>query len=408
MVGDENGPMRHAFRIGRPVPTEETHRATPFEVFFDLVFVFAFIRVATFMAQQPTPLALAQGLVLLLLLWWPFTNYAWLANQVRADVGLVRAGTAVVMAAMFVAALVLPNAWRRDTQSLAAPLTLALAYIVIRAVFLALVWHIGGGSLRLRASLRFRVVPVSMGWTALLLGAVLGGATQTLLWATGFLVDCIGGLLVALFAGRAALPSASHFAERHGLVLIIALGESLISVGVGAGPMITRWPILTAALLALTTAMALWWLYFENAAAPAEQVLARIPGPDRTRTGGIAYSLTHFLLIAGVIYLALGIEQVVTHLAHHPQHTLGTQLDWTMTIALFGGTALYLIGRGLFLRLTVRHTPPARLIAVGAILVLLPIGRILPALGALAVLTAALVVLVCYERIKWQPTAAAR
>ncbi len=409
MESDEDGPMRHTFRVGRPVPTEETHRATPFEVFFDLVFVFAFIRVATFMAQQPTPLALAQGLVLLLLLWWPFTNYAWLANQVRADVGLVRAGTAVVMAAMFVAALVLPDAWRHDTQPLAAPLTLALTYIVVRVVFLALVWHIGGGSLRLRASLRFRVIPVSMGWTALLLGAVLGGTTQTLLWAAGFLIDCIGGLLVALFAGRAALPSASHFAERHGLVLIIALGESLISVGVGAGPTITRWPILIAALLALTTAMALWWLYFENAAASAEQALARIPGPYRTRTGGIAYSVAHFLLIAGIIYLALGIEQVVTHLAHHPpQHPVGTPLDWTMTVALFGGTALYLIGRALFLRLTVRHTPPAQLIAVGAILVLLPVARILPALGALAVLTAALVVLVCYERLRWQPTAAAR
>jgi len=310
---------------------------------------------------------------------------------------------------MFLAALVLPDAWRHETQSLAAPLTLALAYIVVRAVFLALVWHIGGASFRLRASLRYRVIPVSMGWTALLLGAVLGGTTQTLLWAAGFLIDCIGGLLVALFAGRAALPSASHFAERHGLVLIIALGESLIAVGVGAGPTITHWPILTAALLALTAAMALWWLYFENAAAPAEQALARIPAPYRTRTGGIAYSLAHFLLIAGIIYLALGIEQVVTHLAHHPpQHPLGTQLNWTMTVALFDGTAVYLIGRALFLRLTVQHTPRAQLIAVGAILVLLPIGRILPALAALAVLTAALVVLVCYERIKWQPTAAAR
>jgi len=155
--------------------------------------------------------------------------------------------------------------------------------------------------------------------------------------------------------------------------------------------------------------MALWWLYFENAAAPAGQALARIPGPDRTRTGGIAYSLTHFLLVAGIIYRALGIAQVVTHLAHHPpSHPVGTQLDWTMTVALFGGTALHLIGRVLFLRLTVRHTPPAQLIAVGAILVLPPLARILTALGALAVLTAALVVLVCYERIKWQPTAAAR
>lgn len=399
--------MRHTFRVGRPVPTEETHRVTPFEVFFDLVFVFAFIRVATFMDQSPTPLGLARGLVLLLLLWWPFTNHAWLANQVRADVGSVRAGMTVVMAAMFVAALVLPNAWRQGTQSLAAPLTLALVYIVVRAVFLALVWRIG--SLPLRASLRFRVIPVSVGWTALLLGAVLGGAAQTLLWAAGFVIDCIGGLAVAVLAGRAALPSASHFAERHGLVLIIALGESLISVGTGAGSAITYWPVLIAALLALTTALSLWWLYFENAAAPAGQALARIPDQYRTRTGGFAYSIAHFLLIAGIIYLAVGLQVVLGHLAHHPpQHPAGTPLDWTSTAALFGGVILYLIGRALFLRLTVRHTPPATIPATGLALLLLPAARHLPALAALALLAAILIALVCYERLTWQPTAAVR
>jgi low temperature requirement protein LtrA len=405
MLGEENRPMRHIFRAGRPVPTEETHRATPFEVFFDLVFVFAFIRVGTLMAQAPTPLGLAHGLVLLLLLWWPFTNYAYLANQVRADVGLVRAGNAAVMAAIFVAAVVMPDAWRHDTQSLAAPLTLALVYILVRAIYLALIWHISAGNARLRASLRLRVIPVSMGWAVLLLGAVLGGATQTLLWVAAFLIDGVGGLFIAVTAGRAVLPSASHFAERHGLIVIIALGESLISVGVGAGSAITRWPVLIAALLALTAALALWWLYFENAAAPAGQALARIPVADRTRTGAIAYSVAHFPLIAGIIYLALGIEVVLGHLAHHPA---GTPLDWTSTAALFGGPALYLIGRALFLRITVRHTPPAQILMAGIILALLPAARHLPAIAALALIATMLTALVCYERITWQPTAAAR
>ncbi|MBQ0904090.1 low temperature requirement protein A [Micromonospora sp. U21] len=401
--------MRYIFRAGPPVPTEETHRTTPFEVFFDLVFVFAFIRVATFTAQAPTPLGLVHSLVLLLLLWWPFTNYAWLANQVRADVGLVRAGNCAVMAAMFVAALVLPEAWRHGNQSLAAPMTLALVYIVVRVVYLALVWHISAGNKRLRAALRLRVIPVAVGVPALLFGAVFGGATQTLLWAAAFLIDCIGGLFIAVSAGRAPLPSPSHFAERHGLMVIIALGESLISVGVGAGSAVAHWPVVIAALLALTAALALWWLYFENAAAPAGQALARIPAPDRTRTGSIAYSLTHFALIAGIIYLSLGIEVVVAHMAHHPpQQPAGTPLDWTSTAALFGGPALYLIGRALFLRLTVRHTAPAPIVAAGTILALLPVARHLPALAALALVTIILIVLVCYERISWQPPAAAK
>ncbi|GIH14717.1 low temperature requirement protein A [Rugosimonospora africana] len=397
--------MRHIFRPRPPVPTKPTHRATPYEVFFDLVFVFAFIRVGTLMAQAPTPRGLAHGLVLLLLLWWPFTNYAWLANQVRADVGLVRAGNAAVMAAIFVAAIVLPGAWRHGTQSLTAALTLALVYILVRAIYLALLWHISADNPQLRASMRLRVIPVSMGWPALLLGAVLGGETQTLLWVAAFLIDGVGGLLIAVFAGHARLPSTSHFAERHGLIVIIALGESLVSVGVGAGSAITHWPVLIAALLALTAALAMWWLYFENAAAPAGQALARIPVADRTRTGAIAYSVAHFPLIAGIIYLALGIEVVLRHLAHH---TAGAPLDWTSTAALFGGPALYLIGRALFLRLTVRHTPPAQILAAGIILALLPAARHLPAIAALALIATMLIALVCYERMTWQPTAAAR
>ncbi|MDZ5447863.1 low temperature requirement protein A [Micromonospora sp. 4G57] len=200
-----------------------------------------------------------------------------------------------------------------------------------------------------------------------------------------FLIDCVGGLFIAVSAGRAPLRSSSHFAERHGLIVIIALGESLISVGVGAGSAVTRWPVVIAALLALTTALALLWLYFENAAAPAGQAMAGMPVSDRTRTGSIAYSLAHFLLIAGIIYLAIGIEVVLAHMAHHPlQQPAGTPLDWTSTAALFGGPALYLIGRALFLRLTVRHTPPAPILAAGTILALLPVARHLPALAALA------------------------
>ncbi|MEU6208032.1 low temperature requirement protein A, partial [Micromonospora musae] len=363
----------------------------------------------TFTAQAPSPLGLAHSLVILLLLWWPFTNYAWLTNQVRADVGLVRAGNAVVMAAMFVAALVLPEAWRNGNQSLAAPMTLALVYIVVRAVYLGLVWHISAGNARLRTSLRFRLIPILVGLIALLFGAALGGAAQTMLWAAAFLIDCIGGLLIAVFAGRASLPSPSHFAERHGLIVIIALGESLISVGVGAGSTVVRWPVLIAALLALTTALALWWLYFENAAASAGQALARIPVSERIRTGSIAYSLAHFLLIAGIIYLAAGIEEVLAHIAHHPPHQpAGAPLDWTSTATLFTGPALYLIGRALFLRLTVRRTPPAPILTAGTILALLPVGRHLPALAALALVATILIALVCYERINWQPTAAAK
>src|SRR5215469_16857119 len=138
------------FFHAQPVRTEEHHRVTPFEIFFDLVFVFALLQVISFMAKPPTPLLLVQGLVVLLLLWFSFVVYTWVGNQVRLDVGLVRAGMFVAMAAIFVAALVIPDAWRHGTQSVSAPLTLALAYIVVRAMHTALYYYGSAGDRRLR------------------------------------------------------------------------------------------------------------------------------------------------------------------------------------------------------------------------------------------------------------------
>ena len=384
--------------VSRPVPTEETHRVTAFEIFWDLVLVFALIRIIAFMAQPPTPLILGQGLVLLLLLWRSFAPYAWLSNQVRADVGLIRAGTFVAMAAIFVAATVIPNAWRHDRRAVQLPVILVLAYIVVRAVHLALYYHTSAGNPRLRVQVLLFAVPTVLGWAPLILGAVLGGTAQTLLWATALLIDTIGGRVATAFGGW-QLRSPSHFTERHGLVLIIALGESLISVGTGAGTAVTRWPVLVAALLGLTTAVCLWWLYFENAASPAGQALARTHNERRAGTAADAYTVTHFLLIAGIIYIALGIEQVLARVAHsQPGHPAAPPSDWTSTIALYGGLVLYLTGRILFLRLTVRHTPSAQIVAAVIALLLLPAARFLPALAALGLLNAFLVTLVCYER----------
>jgi low temperature requirement protein LtrA len=378
--------------------TEETHRATTFEIFFDLVLVFVLTGIISFMAQPPRPLVLAQGLVLLLLLWWSFETYAWLGNHVRADVGLIRAGMLVAMAALFVAALVIPGAWRHGNRAVDAPLILALAYIVVRVVHLALYLYAAAENRRLRSQVLLFAIPIALAWTPLIVGAVLGGNTQTLLWTAAFLIDSAGGRVTAIYGGW-QLRSPSHFAERHGLVLIIALGESLVSVGAGAGLAVTRWPVLIAALLGLTTTVCLWWLYFENASAPAGQALERTSNERRATTAGNAYSLSHFLLIAGVIYLALGIEQVLAHVAHNPpRHLAGAQLSWTATTALYGGVVLYLTGRILFLRFTVRHTPATQIVAVGIALALFPAARILPALAALGLLATFLVTLVSYER----------
>jgi low temperature requirement protein LtrA len=401
--------MGRVFRA-RPALTEETQRATTFEIFFDLVFVFALTRIIAFMAQPPTFLALAQGLLLLLLLWFSWSSFVWLGNQARADVGLIRAGTMVAMAALFVAALVTPDAYRHGDDVVDAPLTLAVGYIVVRFLQIVLYLRAAAGDHQLRVTVLLSAVPTGAGAIALILGAVVGGAVaQTLLWVVGFLIGAVGGRIATVFSPW-RLRSPSHFAERHGLVLIIALGESLISAGTGAGRAVTRGPVLVAALLGLSVALCLWLLYFENAAPAGGSVLGRAPGPRRGRVAGDAYSLAHFGLVAGILFADLGIEQVLAHVAHAPAGAPGgASLGWAATTALFGGVAAYLVGRAAFLRLTVGSVPGAQVVATVVALALLPAGRVLPALAALGLLAAFLVVLCGYERLRPdRPVAAAR
>ncbi|MEH1168933.1 low temperature requirement protein A [Micromonospora sp. CPCC 205539] len=391
--------MGRIFR-SRPVVTGEAHRTTLFEIFFDLVFVFALIRVTGFMSARPTALTLAQGFLVLLLLWISWLVFAWLGNQARIDVGMSRAGTTVAMAAVFLVALVIPDVWETGPGALEPRLILVLAYIVVRVIHLGLYHWAATDDQRLRRTIRLYALTTALSWIPLVLGAMFGGTAQILLWAAALTVDYSGGLIASLLSGW-PLRSPAHFSERHSLVLIIALGESLISVGTGIGAEagMTSRPILLAALLTLASTVCLYRLYAKNATI-AGNSLRTEPGQRRDQLAANAYSIGHFPLIAGTIYLAFGVEQVLTRLAHdHSYDAPALRLEWIPAIALFGGTALYLAGRATFLSLSVRFLSPGQLVAPAVVVLLLPVGRFLPSLAALGMLTAFLVGLVCYEEI---------
>ncbi|GAA5193584.1 low temperature requirement protein A [Rugosimonospora acidiphila] len=378
------------------VITDEMHRATLFEIVFDLVFVFALTRVTSFMNQRPTPLTLTQGFIDLLLLWISWLTYAWLHNQARADIGVIRAGTTTAMAAVFVAGLAIPSAWG-STGKITSPLILALAYITLRALHSILYTLAAAGNRRLHITLKLYAVTTVLSWPPLIAGAILGGTTQTVLWATALGIDYLGGYLSTRLSGW-PLHSPSHFSERHSLVLIIALGESLISVGAGAGTARPHPDVVVAALLAFLSTVCLWRLYSESAAVVAEQALTRQTGIRRSRMGGNAYSRAHFPLILGIVYIALGIEQVLAELARARLSAgIDARLSWTATAALFGGATLYLLGRVVFLRLTTRTVTPEQLFAPAIALLLLPAARELPSLAALGLFTAFLIALAVYE-----------
>ena len=392
--GDSAGPVGDA-SWSRPAMTAESHRVTSFEIFFDLVFVFAITRVVSFMARSLTATTLAQGLILLLLLWWSWAAYVWLGNQVRADQGVVRAGMLVVMAALFIAALVMPDAWSRRTGTMDAPLILTAAFIVVRLVYFALYLTAAEDS-RLRVQLLADAIPQTFSLAPLIAGAVLAGAWQTALWAVAFAID-FGGGWIASRVGGWQVRNPGHFAERHRMVVIIVLGESLISAGAGAGDSVSGTMVLVAAAVGFAAVVSLWLLYFEHVAAAAEDTLEHAPPPRRARIARDAYTMVHFLLIAGVLYLALGAREVLTAVTDSSASKLGAPLTWPASTALYAGTAGYLAGRAAFARLTVRQVPPAQMAAAAALLVLLPVAPHLPALAALTVVSVTLVALTAFE-----------
>ncbi|MBQ1051193.1 low temperature requirement protein A [Micromonospora sp. C51] len=383
------------FLRGRVETTTETHRTTRYEIFFDLVFVFALTRITAYMADHPSPLTLLKGLVVLLLLWISWLIYSWLGNQARADIGLIRAGTTAVMGPIFLIAVVIPNVWE---PSLASRLILVLSYLVVRAVHLALYRRAAEGDRRLHRTLRIYTVTTALSWIPLVLGAVFGGDAQLLLWTAAVAVDFAGGLVASMLSGW-PLHSSEHFVERHALVVIIALGETLISVGAGIGSEMINVPTVLATLFTLVVTVCLFRLYMLNSEAAGE-VLMTERGPRRDRLAANAYSGGHFALVAGTIYLALGIHEVIAPLARHrPWHAAEAGLAWISAVALFGGVALYLAGEVLFRGLSVRSVSPAQLLAPVVALALLPAGRYLPGLAALGLLATFLVVLVGYERV---------
>jgi low temperature requirement protein LtrA len=210
--------------------TVEGHTVTTLELFFDLVFVFAITQVTALVAADVGPQSMVRGLVLLALLWFSWCSYAWLGNQAHADEGIVRAAMLAAMAGMFVVALAIPHAWSDDGRT---AILLASALAVVRLGHLMVYAVAALGDTALRGQISRTAVPVTIAVVLLVLGAVLGGSAQTALWALALVID-YGGIYTSATTG--ALPSAHHFAMAHGLIVIIALGESIVAIGVGVHP----------------------------------------------------------------------------------------------------------------------------------------------------------------------------
>jgi len=363
----------------------ETERVTPLELFFDLVFVLAITQCTALMADDPTWAGLARGLLVLGVLWWSWVGYAWLTSVLDPEEGGVRLVMFVAMAALLVVALCVPGAFGDDA------LLFACAYGVVRFSQIGLFLIASRENPGLRQSVLGLAGGTAVGVGLLLAASGLDGWAQGLVWALALALD----MAEPYFFGSEgwSLEHPGHFAERHGLIIIIALGESIVAIGIGAGVAVDV-GVVAAATLGIAAAAALWWLYFDVVALVAERSLARLPaGRERNERGRDSYSYLHFPMVAGIVLLALGLKKTVGDV----EYDLGT----VVASAMLGGAAIYLLAHVAFRLRNIGSLNRQRLVCAITLVALIPLLARIPALLALAILTAALCGLVALEAVRF-------
>jgi low temperature requirement protein LtrA len=362
----------------------EGERVMPLELFFDLVFVLALTQCTALMAGKPTWAGLAEGMLVLAVLWWSWVGYAWLTSVLDPEEGAVRIVIFAAMAAFLIAAICVPEAF----DELA--LEFALAYGAVRAAHIALFVLASRDDAALRKSVIGLGLSTALGVGLLVGASFLDGFAQGALWALALLLD-MGGPYLFGAEGWKLVPG--HFAERHGLIIIIALGESIVALGAGAEARLTA-GIAAAAVVGILLSAALWWIYFDVVAlVSARRLTNAAEGRERNELARDSYSYLHFPMVAGIVLVALGLKKTLAD--------VGEPLATVPAFALLGGVALYLLGLvGLRYR-NVRTINRQRLLLALALFALLPAAVEMPALAALSLVAVLLYAMIVYETISY-------
>jgi low temperature requirement protein LtrA len=365
---------------------EQEHGVTPRELFFDLVFVFAFTQVTTLLANDPTFAGIGRGVLVLGALWWPWTAYAWLTNTVDPEDGFVGGALLVALIAMFVAALAVPGVFDGDGVLFGA------SFFIVCAMHLALYTLAGRGNRNLLAAV-LRLAPWTLVGATLILVAGFADGARTWLWLAALASTYVGAGLSGSTGWRVY---ASHLAERYGLVVIIALGEAFVAIGIGAAGISLGLGEVVAAILGLLVATSFWLAYFDFFSIRGARILADLRGPDRVALARDVYAYAHLPMIVGIVLFAFAMKTIVGH--------GGEELGSAAAFALCGGSALYLLTYSA-IRMRVERrlsVSRGRFVAALGFLLLLPFAAMIPALAALALVTAVWLALHAYELVWWR------
>jgi low temperature requirement protein LtrA len=361
----------HAKGRGQLSSGEESEevRVSTLELFFDLVFVFTITQLTSVLTSQPNPRGLLAVVLMLGVIWWMYGGYAWLTNAVAPTGAVARLLLMVGMAGFLVVALAVPHAFAGDG------LAFGLGYLLVTVVHAGLFTRTSTRS-AVRAILR--IAPFNLASALLVVaGGLAGGVAEYALWGAAFVLMAVTPFLSGIGGFRV---EPAHFVERHGLVVIIVLGESVVAVGIGVSGQRVGPELVGVAVLGLALAAGLWWLYFGGDDALAERALTEAPDERRPRLALYSYGYAHVPILLGVVALAAGVKRSVGHAFEAP--------GFPLALALGGGVALYLFGDALFRR-SLRMAPGwFRAVAGAVALASVPVGLAAGAVAQLAFLVA--------------------
>lgn len=346
-------------------------RVSTLELFFDLVFVFTITQLAETLAEDLSFATLGNVLLILFVVWWMYSGYAWLTNAVAPNSTTRRTLLLTGMAGFLVMALAIPEAFGEYGWLFGA------SYVVVNVVHSALFRTAGPGA---RDAMRLLTPLNILAAVLVLVGGLVPEPWRHLLWVAAPLLQIAGSYLHRI---EMHTITAGHFAERHGLVVIIAIGESIIAIGAGFHGVHLGVGEIMIAVLALCVAYYLWWFYFAGDDARAERVLAAADEPGRrARLALQAWGYAHYPILLGIVVASVGLKKTVGHAFE--------ALHWSEALALSGGVAIYLLGHATFLALLGLRGVYHRLAATIVVLAVIPLGHVV----AIAQLAAIVVIMV--------------
>jgi low temperature requirement protein LtrA len=369
--------------VSAPTAEEEERKTSYLELFFDLIFVFAFTQVALLILEDTSEAGFARSALVLALVWWAWSAYTWMTNAIDIESLVVRLIVLAAMAAAFFMALAVPDAYQDEG------VWFAVAYFTVRVLHIALFgWGVRDDPGQRRALLRLAPWFLCAA-LVVLAGGFVDGDARAYVWLGALVIDVAGTLAPAQAGFRV---SASHFAERFALIVIIALGESIVAIGVATANLERDWAFAAAVAIAFAGVAALWWSYFDFTAIAAERSLKRARPEARAPLARDVFTFFHYPIVLGIILYAVAAKKTLAD----PGEPLSESGRWALGL----GVAVFLLGFVLARFRALRRVAWERIVAGAAALVVAVALNRTDAIVTLSIVIAILVLSLAIETVR--------